>query len=200
VIVAYQLLQAGVEVAAVVEALPTIGAYQVHASKLRRCGVPILTRHTIKRAFGNDKVEGATVVRLDDDWKEVEGTERDIEVDTICLSVGLKPTVEIFSQAGCEMVFVPELGGDVPVRNENMETSVEGIYVAGDASGIEEASSAMLEGRLAGLDAVEKLKGKAKEISELKDHVRESLRELREGPFGEKIRMGEKKLMEESEK
>ena len=39
--VAYQLIQAGAEVAAVVEAGPRIGGYQVHASKLRRAGVPI---------------------------------------------------------------------------------------------------------------------------------------------------------------
>lgn len=199
VIVAYQLLQAGVDVVAVVEALPTIGAYQVHASKLRRCGVPILTRHTIKRAIGKEKVEGATLVALDEEWNEVEGTERDVAVDTICLAVGLKPTVEIFFQAGCRMVNVPELGGEVPYRNENMETSVKGLYVVGDASGIEEASSAMLEGRLAGLDAVEKLKGSSKKLTELKTAVRKSLDELRAGPFGEKIRMGEQKLLEAQE-
>jgi len=200
VIIAYQLLQAGVEVAAVVEALPTIGAYQVHASKIRRCGVPILTRHTIKRAFGEERVEGATIVQIDDDWNFVEGTERDVEVDTICLAVGLKSTSEIFFQAGCRMVNIPELGGEIPVRNENLETSVEGIYVAGDASGIEEASSAMLEGRLAGLDVVEKLKGRSEEISELKQKVKRSLKELRDGPFGEKIRVGEEKLAEETRK
>jgi len=197
VIVAYQLLQAGIGVAAVVEALPTIGAYQVHASKLRRCGVPILTRHTIQRALGKEKVEGATIVQLDKNWNEVKGTEEDITVDTICLSVGLKPTAEIFLQAGCRMVNIPELGGEVPFRNENLETSIKGIYVAGDASGIEEASSAMLEGRLAGLDAVEKLKGKSKEISDLKAELKRSLKELREGPFGEKIRVGEEKLRRE---
>ena len=197
VIVAYQLLQAGVEVAAVVEALPTIGAYQVHASKLRRCGVPILTRHSIQRAFGKDRVEGATIVELDADWNEIAGTERDVDVDTICLAVGLKPTAEIFFQAGCRMVIIPELGGEVPYRNAFMETSVEGIYVAGDASGIEEASSAMLEGRLAGLDAVEKLKGQSAEIAGLKAHVRESLEELRAGPFGAKIREGEAKFKKE---
>ncbi|MFC1501863.1 FAD-dependent oxidoreductase [bacterium] len=196
VIVAYQLLQAGVDVAAVVEALPTIGAYQVHASKLRRCGVPILTRHTVKRALGKDHVEGATLVQLDKNWEEVPGTERDVEVDTICLSVGLKPTAEIFFQAGCRMASISELGGEVPVHNEYMETSVSGIYVAGDASSIEEASSAMLEGRLAGLDAVEKLRGSSAEISKLKKHVLENLNELREGPFGEKIRQGEEKMKE----
>ena len=194
VIVAYQLLQAGVEVVAVVEALPTIGAYQVHASKLRRCGVPILTGHTIKRAFGNERVEGATIVQLDKNWNEVEGTERDVNVDTICLAVGLNPTVEIFFQAGCRMVNIPELCGEVPVRNSNLETSVEGIYVVGDASGIEEASSAMLEGRLAGLDAAEKLNGRTNEILKLKDHVKESLKVLRAGAFGEQIRVGEEKM------
>ncbi len=197
VIVGYQLLQAGVEVVAVVEAMPTIGAYQVHASKLRRCGVPILTRHTIKRAFGKTSVEGATIVQLDDRWNEIPGTERDLEVDTICLAVGLKPTTEIFIQAGCRMAQIPELGGEVPMRDGNMQTSIEGIYVAGDASGIEEASSAMLEGRLAGLHAAEKLKGPSEALSNMKAHTIESLRELRAGPFGEKIRTGEAALAEE---
>lgn len=196
VIVAYQLLQAGVKVEAVLEALPTIGAYQVHASKLRRCGVPILTRHTIKRAFGDGKVEGATIVQLDEKWQEVPGTQRDVAVDTICLSVGLKPTTEIFEMAGCQMAVIPELGGEIPVRNHEMMTTVDGVYVAGDASSIEEASSAMLEGRMAGLDAVEKLKGSSPEISKEKAHVKKSLDELRAGPFGEKIRLGEAKLEE----
>ncbi len=42
-IVSYQLVQAGVEVKAVVEAAPSIGGYLVHASKLRRQGIPIMT-------------------------------------------------------------------------------------------------------------------------------------------------------------
>ncbi len=196
VIVAYQLVQAGVEVAAIVEALAEIGAYQVHASKIRRCGVPILTRHTVRRAIGRDRVEGATIVQIDDHWKEIPGTERELELDTICLAVGLRPSSELFAQAGCRMVHVPELGGEVPFRNENLETSVEGIYVAGDAAGIEEASSAMLEGRLAGLDAAEKLAGESDEIMELKNKVKADLIQLRAGPFGEKIRIGEQKLKE----
>jgi sarcosine oxidase subunit alpha len=200
VIVAYQLLQAGVEVAAVIEGLPTIGAYQVHASKLRRCGVPILTRHTIQRALGKDRVEGAVIVKIDDHWQEIPGTEKTLDVDTICLAVGLRPTTEIFFQAGCRMANIPELGGDIPFRNENLETTVPGLYVAGDASGIEEASSAMLEGRLAGLDAVEKLFGALPEILSLKESIRRNLVELREGPFGEKIRVGEKKLFKEADR
>ncbi len=49
-ILAYQLYQAGVKVEAIVEAMPKIGGYFVHAAKVRRLGIPILTRHTILRA------------------------------------------------------------------------------------------------------------------------------------------------------
>ncbi len=35
-IVSYQLRQAGVEIAAIVEAMPKIGGYWVHAAKIRR--------------------------------------------------------------------------------------------------------------------------------------------------------------------
>ncbi|NLA07804.1 MAG: FAD-dependent oxidoreductase, partial [Firmicutes bacterium] len=60
-IVSYQLLQAGVEVAAVLEAMPQVGGYDVHARKIKRAGIPILTSHTIKEAHGTRLVEGATV-------------------------------------------------------------------------------------------------------------------------------------------
>ena len=47
-------------------------------------------------------------------------------------------------------------------------------------------------------DLIEPANDNEPEIQELKDHVRESLHELREGPFGEKIREGEKKMKEEA--
>ncbi|MBS3951307.1 MAG: FAD-dependent oxidoreductase, partial [Peptococcaceae bacterium] len=68
-IVSYQLLQAGVEVIAIVEGGPSIGGYLVHASKVRRAGVPILTSHTIKEAVGVNCVEGAIVCELDSQWQ-----------------------------------------------------------------------------------------------------------------------------------
>lgn len=190
-IVSYQLMQAGINVKMVVEAMPKIGGYIVHAAKLRRLGVPILTSHTVKNAYGNGRVEGAKIVKLEN-WKEVEGSEFSLDVDLICLAVGLTPTCEILFQAGCETKYVPELGGWVAVHNENLETTTEGIYVAGDASGIEEASTAMMEGRIAGMDAAEKLGFKIDE-NEKKDAF-ENLKILRSGPFGEKPRVGKEKV------
>ena len=197
VIVSYQLLQAGVEIAAVIEATPKIGAYQVHASKIARMGVPILTGHTIRRAVGVDHVEAAELIQLDANWQEIAGTERRLAVDTICLAVGLNPSSEILAQSGVRMKYIPALGGSVAFHDENLETNVPGIYVAGDVSGIEEASSAMLEGRLAGIAAAESLVGTSPAIQQTKNEVLDGLEQLREGPFGEKTRLGNAQLKEE---
>lgn len=189
-IVGYQLMQAGMELASVIEAAPYIGGYLVHASKLRRMGVPILTSHTIISAYGQKEVEGATICRLDEQWQPVSGTERDMEVDTICVSVGLSPMADILWQMGCQMRYVPQLGGHVPVRTEKMQTTVDGVFIAGDVASVEEASSAMMEGRIAGLAAAESLGCQSAELKAQQQDAWEELSSLRAGPVGEKIRTG----------
>ncbi len=189
-IVSYQLLQAGVDVAAIVEAGDCIGGFLVHAAKVRRAGVPILTRHTIKSAYGQDSVEGATIWELDDRWQGIAGTERDLAVDVICLAVGLSPLSDLLWQAGCQMKYVAELGGHVAWRDANLRTSKPNIYLAGDVAGVEEASSAMVEGQIAGLAAALSLHlGDENTLHQLKD-AQEQLFDLRRGPVGEKIRAG----------
>jgi len=193
-IVSYQLMQAGVEVAAILDAGPRIGGYLVHAAKIRRAGVPIMTRHSIKEALGTDKVTGAIIVQFDEKWQPIPGTEQTVECDAICLAVGLSPFADLFWQAGCEMKFIPELGGHVAARGQDMQTSVEGIYVAGDVGGIEEASSAMVEGYLAGLNAAASLGYGGELVEQQRQEFETQLNDLRSGPVGEKIRSGLAKL------
>jgi sarcosine oxidase subunit alpha len=197
-IVSYQLLQAGIAVDRVVEAAPGIGGYNVHAAKLRRCGVPIQTSHSIKEVCGERKVEGAVVVRLDENWKPIKDSEEYIKCDTICLAVGLTPSTRLLSQIGVHHEFIPEAGGYVALHDETMQTSVKGVYVAGDASGIEEASTAMIEGKIAGLAAAIQL-GRSKN-KKLLTHYREELSQLRAGPFGEKPRIAKQKIAKMKEK
>lgn len=194
-IVSYQLLQAGVEIAGIIEAAPKIGGYLVHAAKIRRAGVPIYTSHTIKEAYGASAVEGAVIWQLDEHWKPIAGTELDIQADVICVAVGLAPLTELLWQAGCAMKFIPQLGGHVPVRDENLRTTVAGIYVAGDVSGVEEASAAMVEGKLAGLTAAADLGYSNDRFAELRQEALNQLAQLRSGPAGEKIRSGLKLLV-----
>jgi sarcosine oxidase subunit alpha len=191
-IVSYQLLQAGIAVDRVVEAAPIIGGYNVHAAKLRRCGVPIQTSHSIKEVCGNEKVEGAVIVQLDKNWKPIKNSEEYIKCDTICLAVGLTPSTRLLSQIGVRNEFIPEAGGYVALHDESMQTSVKGIYVAGDASGIEEASTAMIEGKIAGLAAAIQIGFSINK--KLLTNYRKELSALRAGPFGEKPRIAKQKI------
>ncbi len=190
VIVAYQLLQAGVEVAAIIEAAPQIGGYWVHAAKVQRCGVPIYTSHTIKRAYGTNSLEGVTIWQLDSDRQPISGTEKDIAIDGLCLAVGLTPLTELLWQAGCKMEYVPELGGYVPWRSESLLTTHRDIYIAGDVAGVEEASIAMVEGKIAGLSAAFSIGHQGENFVRDYHAAKKQLKALRSGPISAKICAG----------
>jgi sarcosine oxidase subunit alpha len=142
--------------------------------------------------FGVDRrAEDVTVLAvLDPHAMRRQRFEEDIDADVMCISVGLSPLAELLWQIGCNMKFVPELGGHVPMRSEELQTSIPGIYVAGDVAGVEEASSAMVEGRLAGLCAAKDLGFIPENFEALKKDYLDQLSSLRSGPVGEKICKG----------
>lgn len=184
-VVSFQLIQAGCRVAGIIDAASQVGGYGVHAAKIARLGVPFYMSHTIKQALGSDRVEGAVIVGVDEDWQEIPGSEKQIEVDTICMAVGLSPMSQLSRMAGCRMEDDDSRGGLVPICNEFGETSIPGIYAAGDVAGIEEASSAMLQGRITA-SSISCRQGYLNE-AEFKlrfDQYRKSLAQLREGMFG----------------
>lgn len=156
-IVCYQLMQAGVEIVGIVEALPKINGYAVHASKLAREGVPIYTGYTIVEARGTDHVQQAVIAKVNPDWSTVPGSEITLDTDIIACGVGLKPLIGMAHMAGCKLVFDKALGGWAPCHDRHMESTVPGIYVAGDTTGLEEASTAIEEGSLCGIAAAESL-------------------------------------------
>jgi len=197
IIVAYQLLQAGVRVEAVVEILPEIGGWFVHAAKIRRYGIPILTRHTVKSVYGNGRVEKAVVVAVDEKFNPVPGTEREFNVDLVLLAIGLEPDTRLVLQCGAIARWSPELGGLVPLRTLDLETSVPNLYVAGDSSGIEEATTAIIEGRIAALSIVEKLADPSK-ASKAREDVEKLIRflwdEYRKSPLLARARKGKESV------
>ena len=196
VIVAYQLLQAGADVVGIVEGMPKIGAYGVHAAKIRRAGIPFYLGSTIAEAKGTDHVEKAVIAKFEN-GQIVKGTEMETDVDVICVAVGLRPLSELAQMAGVQHDFIPEMGGWMPLHNMDMETSVPGIYVAGDTAGVEEASTAMDEGRLAAAAAAEALGYLSKEEAEkIKTGIRERLDSLRQGPFGDRRMAAKERIIE----
>lgn len=196
-IVSYQLMQAGCDVVSLIEAAPKIGGYAVHAAKIRRAGVPIRLGYTIVEAIaGEDNCVCACVIaKVDQSFKPIPGTEERIECDTIALAAGLKPTMDLVKLAGCKLTFNSAFGGYIPLHNERMETSCEGVFVAGDTTGVEEANTALEEGKIAGISAAEDLGLiSAKDAAAKREEIWQRLNSLRLGPFGER-RMAEKKCI-----
>jgi len=129
-IAAYHALQAGIEVAGIVEALPHVGGYKVHLDKIKRAGVPVWTSTTVLRAEGRGRVERAVLTRIDRKFRPLKGKQTSLDVDTILIAVGLASINELFLKA-----------------------TQYGIasWTAGDAQEIAEASAAMFSGKIAAL-------------------------------------------------
>jgi len=126
---AYHALQAGIEVAAIVEIAPKINGYKVHADKIRRMGVPIYLSTTVIAAEGDGKVERVTVAQVDEKWNPILETARTYEVDTLLVAVGLSSADELFTLA---------------------DQYKFNVMKTGDCDEIAEASSAMFGGKITG--------------------------------------------------
>jgi NADPH-dependent 2,4-dienoyl-CoA reductase/sulfur reductase-like enzyme/Fe-S-cluster-containing hydrogenase component 2/bacterioferritin-associated ferredoxin len=142
-IAGYHALQAGIDVVGLVEAMPTCGGYKVHADKLKRLGVPIYTRHTVKSANGEETISAVTIAEIDDKFQAIAGTEKTFDCDTLLIAVGLESVSEFAEEA----------------KKAGLE-----VYSAGDAEAIAEASSAMFNGKIAGLKLARKLGAKIADI------------------------------------
>ncbi|MBW1699308.1 MAG: FAD-dependent oxidoreductase [Deltaproteobacteria bacterium] len=119
--------------------------------------VPILRRHIILEVRGKDHVEEALIAQVDGNWRPLKKTRRTVPVDTVCLGYGLVPSTEITRLANCQHQYESRLGGWIPVRHANMETSVPGIFAVGDGSGVSGSQIALEEGRVAGISIAESL-------------------------------------------
>ncbi|MDP4095389.1 FAD-dependent oxidoreductase [Paenibacillus sp. P96] len=111
--------------------------------------IPIRLRTAVLSVNGSDRVESVTLVRVAPDGSPIPGSEHDEPADFVALSGGLYPLAELAAVAGCKFAYSPELGGHVPLHSERMETPLQGLYVAGNITGIESGLVAMAQGRLA---------------------------------------------------
>lgn len=196
-IVSYQLMQAGATIQGLVDVLPRVSGYGVHAGKIKRAGVPIWTSHTVIGARGGSRVEEATIAQVDGQFRPIANTSRTLSVDTILLAVGLSPRVELARMAGCRLTVEPSLGGHMPYHNGDMCSTREDIYVCGDLAGVEEANTALDEGRLAGICAARSLGYGTQEADALREDLSEGLCQLRMGTFGEKRLACKERIMRE---
>jgi NADPH-dependent 2,4-dienoyl-CoA reductase/sulfur reductase-like enzyme len=171
-VVAGQLHAAGVEVVGVVEAarrrdilrhIPgllsnrkLLAQGRQYYRTLQRAGIPFHWGHLVTKADGNESVEQATITPCNAQSRP-QGQGTTIPVDTLCVGYGFVPRTDLAQMADCRMRYSELLGGWLPEVDENFETSVPGVRVAGDGGGVAGAIVAELEGELAALAALHQL-------------------------------------------
>jgi D-hydroxyproline dehydrogenase subunit alpha len=172
--VAAGLAEAGVQVAAVLEATPAraglapaglaraarLAAFPGklreaagYAAVLARHRVPLRTGHAVVACAGEGRVQRAVVARLDQDWRPVPGTRRELAVDAVHVSFGFSPALDLSRALGCADVPHPSRPVATVACDEDLATSVPGVFAAGEITGIGGAQVAELEGYLAGASA-----------------------------------------------
>ncbi len=125
----YQLMQAGAEVKAIIEAQDHEGGFPVQANRVRRLGIPVMTSHILLKALPNEDNTGiiGAVVAECKNFEPVSGTEKIIDgIDVINICTGLVADDQLIIK-----------GNEIFGRN---------CYGAGDSIRIGEGTSAVLRG------------------------------------------------------
>jgi thioredoxin reductase/bacterioferritin-associated ferredoxin len=131
---------------------------------IRKERVPFYYSHIVTEVLGNKKVEGAIISKVDSQWKPICGTEREIEADIVATGYNLLPITDAARLVGCRTHYCEQFGHLLVDHSDSMETSVEGIFVAGDGATVKGFQAAVDEGRLAAVEAT-------RQLGEISDHT-----------------------------
>ncbi len=132
-IIARRLTLEGAKVIKVIEIMPHLtGLKRNYVQCLLDFNIPVEFSKTVKRIIGKLRVEAIETVRVDENFNFVPGSEEIIKCDSLVLSVGLIPENELSKKAG--ILIDPLTGG--PIIDQNFETSIQGIFSAGNVTTI----------------------------------------------------------------
>jgi hypothetical protein len=120
-------------------------------------GVKFLTGHAVTQATGDGHVEQVVFAPLGADGKPGVAGARTCEIDSLVTGYGLTPSTVFARMMGLDMRVDGVLGGWVPQRSQELETSRSGVFGAGDGCGIGGVELATLEGTRAGLSVARRL-------------------------------------------
>jgi len=164
-LLAYQYVKAGADVVAVLDtarfggklrALPALLRQPVTFAKglyfmgwLRAKGIPLIDGVEQIAADGKKSIQSLRWTRG--------GKTTEIACDALATGFGLRSETQLAELAGCRFVFNELNQQWLPQRDDAGRSSVPGVYLAGDGSGIAGADAAELSGRAAALALLQDL-------------------------------------------
>ena len=128
-IMARRMTLEGAKVEVVAELMPYSGGLKRNIVQcLNDFGIPLKLSHTVVDIEGKERVTGVTIAEVGPDRRPIPGTEEHYDCDTLLLSVGLIPENELSRGMGVAISRVTS----GPVVDESLETSVPGVFAAGN--------------------------------------------------------------------
>lgn len=115
--------------------------------------IPIRPRSAIIEARGDQRVEQAVIARLDAQGKIIDGSAKVIDVDAVAVGWGFTAQIELALTLGAETRMDVD-GTEVVATDALQRATVDGLFAAGETSGIGGLELALIEGEIAGATAV----------------------------------------------
>jgi NADPH-dependent 2,4-dienoyl-CoA reductase/sulfur reductase-like enzyme len=129
-IMARRMTLEGADVLGVAEIMPySNGLTRNIVQCLDDFDIPLYLSHTVTEIRGKDHLEGITIMKVDDYFAPIEGTEKHFEVDTLLLSIGLIPDINMFESLKINRHPMTKSA----CVNQHYETEVEGLLACGNA-------------------------------------------------------------------
>ncbi len=164
VLIAWQLLQAGVPPKAILDTTPAGNRFKAASligdalagfaeirkglgwlREVKRAGVPVIDRVTDLRITGSEQFEAVTYRRR--------GQESRVDGGLLALHEGVVPNHQLAAAAGCELHWNDLQCCWSPITDDWGGTSQDRVLVAGDCAGIGGAYAAAHQGSIAALEA-----------------------------------------------
>jgi NADPH-dependent 2,4-dienoyl-CoA reductase/sulfur reductase-like enzyme len=131
-IMARRLTLEGIEVVGVVERLPYPGGLLRNVIQcLKDFNIPLYLSSTVVEVKGRERLEEVIVASVDEQFRPIPNTEKSFKVDTLVLSVGLIPQVEMLNG----LVSLDERTRGIACSNTG-QSSNEWIFAAGNCTAI----------------------------------------------------------------
>ncbi len=128
-IMARRMTLEGAKVLGVAELMPySNGLNRNIVQCLNDFNIPLYLSHTVKRIIGKNRLEKIVICEVDDKLNFVPRTDKEFEVDTLLLSVGLIPYNPLLEKIGVAMH--PKTRG--PLVDSDYQTSIPGIFACGN--------------------------------------------------------------------
>ncbi|WP_448531780.1 NAD(P)/FAD-dependent oxidoreductase [Pseudothermotoga sp.] len=131
-IMARRLTLEGIEVVGVVERLPYPGGLLRNVIQcLKDFNIPLYLSSTVVEVKGRERLEEVIVASVDEQFRPIPNTEKSFKVDTLVLSVGLIPQVEMLNG----LVSLDKRTRGIACSNTG-QSSNEWIFAAGNCTAI----------------------------------------------------------------